>query len=373
MAIRFSAFLAALLATAVVASGQTSLGIAYKYNRLYNPGWFINPRGINNNNVIVGSYVDFGSGDPATHGFIYEKGNFTVVDFPGTNYSSATGINDDGDVVGYYALPNNPQTHGYLLHQGVFTTINGPGSSNTYPSAINNLGTIVGTCTDENGVNHGFVYHHGVFQKVDAPLVDSNGRVDTLLFGVNNAGMIVGSVSDRSGGRGFWLYQNVFHFLNARDTIGKFPLGINDRGDIVGSSQTRFLAFGVPAQGVSNVEYIRGWTYVQGLNDARILIGVDGEFLDAAFVATPILTIQVSSPANRSNVTNPVHVAATAVGQNPGTLFEVWVNYQKVYSVEGTSLDADMNVPVGMNERFVIKAVDSSGEIAKVVDQINVN
>jgi hypothetical protein len=39
---------------------------------------------------------------------------------------------------------------------------------------------------------------------------------------------------------------------------------------------------------------------------------------------------------------------------------------------DGT-LDAFINVPVGTNERFVIKAVDSSGAIAKVVDMINVN
>jgi hypothetical protein len=86
-----------------------------------------------------------------------------------------------------------------------------------------------------------------------------------------------------------------------------------------------------------------------------------------------MLTIQVASPANRTNLTNPVHVAATAMGQNPVSSFEVWVNRQKIYSVNAGSLDADITVPVGTNERFVIKAVDATGVVAKVVDQINVN
>jgi hypothetical protein len=61
------------------------------------------------------------------------------------------------------------------------------------------------------------------------------------------------------------------------------------------------------------------------------------------------------------------------MGQNPVSSFEVWVNRQKIYSMNGASLNADINVPVGANERFVIKAIDSTGVIAKVVDQIDVN
>jgi hypothetical protein len=201
----------------------------------------------------------------------------------------------------------------------------------------------------------------------------SYGPVNTVLTGINNAGIIVGAASDRRAGRGFWLSQNVFHFFEKFAGRGNSALGINDRGDVVGSSGSNFLAFAFPPQGLLNVEFLRAQVFVQDLNDARILIGDNGQFNSAAFVATPLLTLQVASPENRTTVNNPVHVSATARGQNPVSSFEVWVNRQQIYSVNGASLNADINVPVGANERFVIKAIDSTGVIAKVVDQINVN
>jgi hypothetical protein len=70
-----------LLSLVAVSVAQESLGIAYKYSRLFNPGWFILPAGINNHNVIVGSYSDLNS-DPTPQGFLYQKGQFTTLDYP---------------------------------------------------------------------------------------------------------------------------------------------------------------------------------------------------------------------------------------------------------------------------------------------------
>jgi hypothetical protein len=52
---------------------------------------------------------------------------------------------------------------------------------------------------------------------------------------------------------------------------------------------------------------------------------------------------------------------------------QVWVNSKKVYHVSGGTLNANINLSSGSNERFVVQAVDSKGVIAKVVNSINVN
>jgi len=48
------------------------------------------------------------------------------------------------------------------------------------------------------------------------------------------------------------------------------------------------------------------------------------------------------------------------------------MNYKEVFQVSGGSLNANVTLPVGSNERFVVQAVDSTGNIAKVVDSITV-
>ena len=175
--------------------------------------------------------------------------------------------------------------------------------------------------------------------------------------------------------RGFWLSGKVFHFLNAPGTKNNYPEGINALGDVVGQSLGisygySYLAFSVPTQGMSNAQNFAASKGFQGINDARILVGNQPK---VALVATPMLTLKVASPANHTKVTNPVHVAAMASGDNAISQMEVWVNNKKVYSVAGGTLDAHIHVPMGTNQPFLIRAVDSTGIIAKVVDMITVN
>jgi hypothetical protein len=82
--------------------------------------------------------------------------------------------------------------------------------------------------------------------------------------------------------------------------------------------------------------------------------------------------LKVTSPLNDSTVTNPVPIAATASGPNPISQIQVWVNYKEVFQVTGGTLNANVTLPVGSDERFVVQAVDSKGNIAKVVYSITV-
>jgi probable HAF family extracellular repeat protein len=75
---------------------------------------------------------------------------------PGALETVANGINDAGQVVGYYGDISG--THGFLLDvDGSYTTIDLPGARETIPSGINDAGQIVGSYVDAGGTHHGFL------------------------------------------------------------------------------------------------------------------------------------------------------------------------------------------------------------------------
>ena len=79
----------------------------------------------------------------------------TTLDVPGSLSSSTTadGINDLGQIVGYYqdAARNG---HGFLYDQGNYTPLDVPGAYITYATGINASGQIVGYYGDAAGRTH---------------------------------------------------------------------------------------------------------------------------------------------------------------------------------------------------------------------------
>jgi hypothetical protein len=111
------------------------------------------------------------------------------------------GINDDGDIVGYYRVEPNNQDHGFLLSGGAVTSIDVPGASQTHAIGIDAAGEIFGGyCHGGNecympgrGV-HGFLLAAGVFTPLDFP-----GAVFTEAWGRDRAGRIAGRYQDAGG------------------------------------------------------------------------------------------------------------------------------------------------------------------------------
>ena len=58
--------------------------------------------------------------------------------------TSATGINDAGQVVGYY-FANSQDAYGFVKDGATYTTIHVPGADDTIARGINNAGQIVGS------------------------------------------------------------------------------------------------------------------------------------------------------------------------------------------------------------------------------------
>ncbi len=226
------------------------------------PGAFnTNAFGINNEGQIVGYYRIL----PAPrHALLIDKGQFIPLapsTALGSHLSEAFDINERGDVVGTY-LDDQGSQHGFLLSNDVLTNIDFPGSTANDAFGINASGTIVGDFTDATGALHGFVLRDGVYMQIDVP-----GAVDTEAVRINASGDIVGSwdTDINTQGHGFVLTrEGQFIIIDAPKAIpeGTSAFGINDRGQIVGG-------------------------YTDAIGDLHCFLLVAGMFTDVDFPGAP--------------------------------------------------------------------------------------
>lgn len=158
--------------------------------------------GVNDSNVAVGFYVDGGGNAQA---FLYNIGSttFTAITLPiadDATMTTATGINNSGEISGFFVNGNTGNTEGFIDNGGTFTVFEVPGSTNTMFLGINNNGQVVGVYQDGSGFNNGLVYSigGGTYQTVDDPnAVPANGG--TVINGLNDNGQLVGFYGDASG------------------------------------------------------------------------------------------------------------------------------------------------------------------------------
>lgn len=150
---------------------------------------------VNNNNVAAGFYID---GAGVAHGETYNiiSQAFSPVNIAGATSVTAAGINDAGEVAGFYtdAVGN---TLGFILNGGVLTSVQDPNGVSTMILGLNNTGLADGTYTDAGGLQHGFTYDiaTGMFTTVDDPL----GTQGTTLNGLNDRGQFTGFFVDAAG------------------------------------------------------------------------------------------------------------------------------------------------------------------------------
>jgi probable HAF family extracellular repeat protein len=149
--------------------------------------------GINDLGQMVGGYCNTSSVCPAlaqsaaNGGFLYDRGQFRALRYPGAQFTEAYAINNAGQIVGTYDTMNNGP-HSYLYQNGAFTNIDFPQSATTSASAINNKGVVAGFYALSDGSVHGFLrYKDGTFVTVDHPNTGSTG-----IFGINDDSVIVG-------------------------------------------------------------------------------------------------------------------------------------------------------------------------------------
>ena len=188
--------------------------------------------GINSFGSTSGIYVDAGG---TTHGYTDISGTFTTVDQAGTLFNQALGINDSNVTVGYSSATDPAGATGqtaYSQSGGTFTNINAllPSNVNSQAVGINNAGEIVGFYQPTATTDLGFLDKNGVISTID-PF----GSAITQALGINNEGEIVGFYTDAGGVQhGYIDNGGVFTTLDPPGSQSTTINGLNDRGDLVG-------------------------------------------------------------------------------------------------------------------------------------------
>lgn len=234
------------------------------------------------------SYTFTALDDPAAIGGAASNGSV----FAGT---FASGINDAGQVVGYYF--DSAGVHGfqYVSSTG-FATIDNPaaifstgnGVSGSAAFGISNTGSVTGTYSDTTN-SHGYFYKPGTgYTSFNPPATGPNSS--TIGFGINASGIIVGNYADSTSQHAYLYNPNAGGSSPAFTTLAD-PLatrdtnayGINDLGQVVGDyrSGTSLRSFlYTPATGSSSASYTSfsdpvglSTTSAHGINSAGQIVG----------------------------------------------------------------------------------------------------
>jgi probable HAF family extracellular repeat protein len=153
---------------------------------------------INNSGQIVG-YSRTVNDD--VRAFIYSNG--VMSDLLGVS-SSASAINEPGQVTGLLAGPGGTGTHAFLYFNGLLTDLGTLGGAASYSDDINNFGAIVGTSDSANG-RAAFLYEGGAMYDLNGLLVSNTGWDLRAATGINDSGQIVGYGFFNGEQRGFLL------------------------------------------------------------------------------------------------------------------------------------------------------------------------
>ncbi|HTU87099.1 MAG TPA: hypothetical protein VMF57_16090 [Solirubrobacteraceae bacterium] len=135
-----------------------SFNIARNQYKEITPNGITNPTaaGINNNGDIAGFGTD-NTGDASngnTVGYLLKRdGRVTILNVPGSSMTQALGINDSDEVVGVYQVGNSQYGFTWTPQHG-FQTVNDPnGVGGTTINGVNDQGQLVGFYTDTNTGN----------------------------------------------------------------------------------------------------------------------------------------------------------------------------------------------------------------------------
>jgi uncharacterized membrane protein len=149
--------------------------------------------GINNAGLTVGFEQDAAGNQ---FGFVDNNGVFSIAVDPhatavnGVVTEQFLGVNDRGQVAGFYVTDANNDTAGFIYNSqtGTFTNVAISGATSVTATDINDEGDVSGFFT-EGGNTEGFVDINGNI----TPLTGLSGWSDVQALGLNDEGLVVGS------------------------------------------------------------------------------------------------------------------------------------------------------------------------------------
>lgn len=244
-----------------------------------------------------------------------QRGTFVTIDMPDASTSNppgsfalkgttVDGLNNAGQVIGYYNAASTGVTHGFLRERhGKIVLIDDPDAgtyintslatlAGTTPYGISNAGVIAGVYVDANGTGNGFLEgRSGTFDNFHAPGANTNYQLETQAFAINRKEAVAGVYSDVNNlAHGFVREPDgTITGFEAPDAAtsgffeGTWAVAINDSGEITGwyhdaslVAHTFFRAkdgtitdFEVP--GAAAIPYLG--TYASSIDDEGTVIG----------------------------------------------------------------------------------------------------
>jgi hypothetical protein len=276
--------------------------------------------GINSSNVVVGQYFD-STGN--SHGFSRDaSGTITEVAYPGALQTDCTGINDAGEIVGWYENANKEyygftdingtfQTNDFVFSSGVSSTGSyvgyyyAPGTANcdgvtnttcygylatpqsdtltlvqvenaesTDTFGINDSNLISGFYINSTGTVHGMILSGSTVTNIDDPKAQTG---TTFCEGINSAGDTVGQYTNSANAASGFLYSNgIYSDIFYPGGVDTYAYGINDSGTITGIYiDTSNVQHGFVYNGSTYstpINYPGGTnTFVWGINDSGLM------------------------------------------------------------------------------------------------------
>ncbi len=244
---------------------------------------------------------------------------------PGSNMTSARGINVRSQVVGYYTGPSGG-FQGFLLNHGKYWTVNYPGAPNTLLSGINKHEAIVGYYDDGIFI-HGFTLVHGKFAAFDYP-----GASNTYASGIDDTGRIVGfyQVGGFTGGHGYELVDGNFTAIDVPGASATYASGINAAGDICGSfldASGQLHGFLLHNGTFQTIDYPNSvGTNANGLNNSNQVVGgyVPSNLHNQGFLLSGTNLTSLSYPGSTITIASGINNRGTIVGTWSGTAGNQW-------------------------------------------------
>jgi hypothetical protein len=309
---------------------------------------------INRWGAVAGTYLDANN---VFHGFVRSPdGKFTIFEAPGAdtnaqdyNGTVAQGINDFGEITGYWVDKQDIE-HGFVRSPwGTFTNFDTPGAIyGPTPLFINLEGAVVGYAFDANTLFHAFVrYPDGTLTLFAAP--------DSCTGGTGGPGS--------SGG----CYGQEATYVNlGGDSVGNFE---DDSGNFVShgmirSPGGRFTIFDAPNAGTGQYQGTGCPGCNMGVNYSGAIAGstIDGNDVFHGFLRSP----------DGKFITFEATGAGTAAGQGTGCFSDCPMSLNDSGEITGSYWDSDsvqhgfVRTPEGS---FV--TIDPEGSVGTQPESIN--